>query len=137
MNVEPKPSPKPSADALPYWEAAKRHEFVLPFCNSCKKFFFYPRPFCPRDFSWDIEWRPASGKGTLHAFTILHRPLQPGFEAPYVVALIEVEDGARVMTNLVGVEPDPEKIEIGMSVEVTFEDRGEDTVVPQFRPIER
>lgn len=130
-----RPRPRPASDALPYWEAAKRHEFVLPYCRSCNRFFFYPRQFCPRDFSWNIEWRPASGRGVLYAYTIIHRAFQPGFETPYVTALIEVEDGVRVMTNLVEVEPDPDVIQIGMPVEVVFEDLDDGSTIPQFRPV--
>lgn len=129
-----RPRPHPSADSQPYWDGAKRHELMLPFCRSCSEFFFYPRAFCPRDFSWDIEWRRVSGRGVLHAFTIIHRAFQPGFDTPYVTALVQLEEGVRLMANLLDVEPDPAAIEIGMPVEVVFENLDDQWTIPQFKP---
>jgi hypothetical protein len=129
-----RPLPFPTPETQAYWEACKRHELMLPFCNSCEQSFFYPRPFCPRCFGWDIEWRKASGRGTLYTFAIQYRPQAPGFEPPYVTAIVELEEGPRMMTNLVGVEPDPEKIRCDMPVEVTFEAFSDEITLPMWRP---
>ena len=92
---------------------------MLPYCAACAEFFFYPRQFCPRCFSWEIEWRRCSGKGTLYTFAIQMRPQMPGFTPPYVTAIVQLDEGPRMMTNLVGVEPMPENIRCDMPVEVT------------------
>jgi uncharacterized OB-fold protein len=132
-----KPIPQPSAETRPYWEACKRHELRLPYCTSCAQFFFYPRFFCPSCFSSDIEWRKVSGMGTLYTYAIQYRPNAPGFEPPYVTAVVELEEGPRLMTNLVDVEADPEQIQVGMPLEVTFEDVSDEISMPKFRPAGR
>jgi uncharacterized OB-fold protein len=129
-----KPIPQPSAETRPYWEATRRHELQLPYCTACAQFFFYPRFFCPRCFGSDIEWRKASGKGTLYTYAIQYRPQAPGFEPPYVTAVVELEEGPRLMMNLVGVEADPEQLQVGMPLEVTFEDVTDEITMPKFRP---
>jgi uncharacterized OB-fold protein len=129
------PLPVPSPETKPFWDAARRHELSLPFCRPCGAFFFYPRAACPRCLSPDLEWRAVSGRGTLHTFTVVHRG-QKGFPlgVPYVIAVVELEEGPRMMTNLVGVTPDPSAIRIGMPVEVTFLDATPGATLPHFRP---
>ena len=134
MNEASRPLPRPTPDTKPYWEGCKRHELRLPFCTQCQLFFFYPRVFCPRCLSWAIEWRQASGRGKLYTFAIQYRPQAPGFKPPYVTAIVELEEGPRMLTNLVGIEPDPEKIRCDMPVEVVFEDVSEEITLPMFRP---
>ena len=90
--------------------------------------------FCPRCLSWEIEWRQASGRGKLYTFAIQYRPQAPGFNPPYVTAIVELEEGPRMLTNLVGIEPDPEKIRCDMPVEVVFEDMSDEITLPMFRP---
>jgi uncharacterized OB-fold protein len=127
----PLPVPQPEWDF--YWEKAKQHELWLMRCKDCGPY-FYPRPICPQCLSRDTEWFQSSGKGTVYAFAIVHRAPMPGFTAPYVVAYVELEGGAHMPTNLIDVEPDPEKIKIGMPVEVVFEDASETISLPLFRP---
>jgi len=129
-----RPLPHPTPDTQRYWEGCKRHELWLPFCLSCKEFFFYPRLFCPRCFGWKIEWRRASGRGTLYTYAIQYRPQAPGFQPPYVTAIVQLDEGPRVMTNLVSVEPDPQKIRCDMPVEVVFEEMSDEITLPMFRP---
>ena len=130
----PLPVPQPESDF--YWEKAKAHELWLRKCNGCTRAYFYPRNICPHCFSRDVSWVQASGKGTLHAFAVVERGPIPAFRehVPYVAALIDLEEGPRVPTNLVGVEPNDEGIHIGMAVEVTFEDVTEQITLPKFRP---
>ena len=134
MSDYKKPIPQPSVETRRYWEGCKRHELWLPFCTNGEQSFFYPRVFCPRCFSWEIEWRQASGRGTLYSFAIQYRAQAPGFEPPYVTAIVQLEEGPRLMTNLVQIEPDPEKIRCDMPVEVLVEDISDEISLPMFRP---
>jgi uncharacterized OB-fold protein len=130
-----KPLPFPSEETERFWEGTKKHELWIPYCNSCKSFYFYPRVFCPKCFSWDVDWRRASGKGTLYTYGIQYRPAGPGFynDVPYITAIVELEEGVRLMTNLVDVEPDPAKIKIDAPVEVVFDDVTDEVTLPKFR----
>ncbi len=130
---KPLPTPQPESDF--YWEKAREHELWLRRCDDCRKAFFYPRDICPTCFSRNTSWTKSSGRGTLHTFGIVHRAPHPGFrgDVPYVVAIVELEDGVRFPTNLVGVEPDPEAIRIGMAVAVTFDDVTDEVTLPKFR----
>jgi uncharacterized OB-fold protein len=131
------PLPVPTPESRPFWEAARRHELVLPRCRACARLHYYPRAACPFCLSGDLEWQRVSGRGSLHTFTVVHRgargfPLGP----PYVLAVVELAEGPRLMTNLVGVEPDPARIRMGMPVEVTFADVTPEVSLPRFRPVE-
>ena len=130
----PPPQPQPESDF--YWEKCKANELWLRHCKSCDQAYFYPRDICPNCFSRDTDWIQSSGRGILHTFAIVHRGPTPAFRdrVPYVAAIVEVESGARIPTNLVGIDPDPELIKIGMPVEVTFEEVTEEVSLPQFRP---
>lgn len=132
-----RPVPYPSPETQPYWDGCKRHELMLPYCAGCEAFFFYPRQFCPTCFSWEIEWRTCSGKGTLHTFAIQFRAQMPGMKAPYVTAVVQLDEGPRLMTNLVEVEPalleQPENIRCGVPVEVVWEDVNDEIALPMFR----
>ena len=129
------PVPQPETDF--YWDKARTHELWLMRCDDCGTMYFYPRPICPQCFSRKTGWIQSSGRGTLYAFSIVHRPPIPAFEdlAPYVAALVELEGGARMPTNLVDVDPDPATIRIGMPVEVVFEDASDTIALPKFRPV--
>ncbi|MER3397829.1 MAG: hypothetical protein C4315_07000 [Chloroflexota bacterium] len=130
----PLPLPQPESDF--YWEKCRQHELWLRKCNDCQKAYFYPRDICPHCFSRKTTWVKASGRGTLYTYAIVYRPPSPAFrdKVPYVVALVELEEGPRMPTNLVGIEPDPAKIKIGMPVMVDFEDVSETISLPVFRP---
>ncbi len=132
-----KPVPPPMPEARPFWEGCRRHELWLPYCGRCQRFFFYPRPFCPHCFTWEVNWRRVSGRGVIHAFAVHYRATNPVWveDVPYVTAIIELEEGPRLFTHLVGVEPDPARIRSGMPVEVVFEDVNEEVTLPKFRPV--
>jgi uncharacterized OB-fold protein len=129
------PLPVTSPETKPFWDSVRQHRMALPFCRPCGAFFFYPRAACPRCLSGDLDWKPVSGRGTLHTFTVVYRG-QKGFPlgTPYVIAIVELAEGPRMMTNLVGVEPDPTQVRIGMPVEVTYLDATGDAALPHFRP---
>ena len=118
-------------DAAQFWEAAARGELHLPWCVPCGAPFFYPRPLCPRCGSRELEWRRASGRGRLHAFCIQHATPLPELRdrVPFVTALVELEEGPRIMSRLVGVEPDPAAVRCEMPLVVDFE-----AGRPVFRP---
>ena len=132
-----KPIPVPQGESDYYWEKAKSHELWLRHCNDCKQAYFYPRDICPHCFCRNTSWIRASGKGTLHTFAIVHRAPTPAFrdDAPFVVAMVDPEEGARMPTNLIEVEPDPANITIGMPVEVIFEDITDEIALPKFKPL--
>ena len=137
QDLPPIPPPQPQPESDFYWEKCKANELWLRPCKSCDQAYFYPRDICPNCFSRDTDWIQSSGRGTLHTFAIVHRGPTPAFRdrVPYVAAIVEVESGARIPTNLVGIDPDPELIKIGMPVEVVFQELDENISLPMFRPV--
>jgi len=134
MSDEGRPLPRRTPVGAPFFEAARAHRLLLPRCPR-DGFFFYPRNRCPRCLGDDWTWEPASGRGTVHAFTVDrvgHDPAQRA-RLPLVIALVEVEEGPRLTTNLVGCAP--EAVRVGMPVEVAFEDLDRETLV-LFRSVD-
>ena len=131
-----KPLPVADPATAPFWESVKAHAMQLQRCNGCGRFIFYPRGVCPHCFSDDLAWQPVAGTGAVHAFTIVHRHPSPAFndEAPYVVALIELGEGVRMLSNLVDIEPDPARVKVGLPVEVVYDDATDEVTLPKFRP---
>jgi len=125
------PLPIANADSATYWQSAKEGKLVLRRCNSCGELHFMPRYLCPVCWSTDLEWIEAKGKGTVHSFTIIRRASSQAFAslAPYVVALIDLAEGPRMMSNIVG--DGALDVAIGDSVTLEFEDR-EGSKLPQF-----
>jgi len=129
------PIPVPTPETRPFWEAARRHELCLPRCRTCDILIFFPRAVCPRCLGTELEWQRLSGRGTLHTFTVVHRGLKDfPLGTPYVIAIVELVEGPRLMTNLVGIEADPARVTIGMPVEVVFEDVSPEIALPRFQP---
>lgn len=130
-----KPIPIPSPETEFFWEKVRQHELWIQRCKDCNHPYFYPRPLCPRCLSRNVEWFKASGRGTLYSYMINHRPA-PGFEeeAPYAIAIVQLEEGPRMMTNIVGIENTPEKLVLDMPLEVTFEDVLPDVTIPKWKP---
>ena len=126
--------PTPDTETQPFWDAARDGTLLLRRCNACEQAHFYPRNFCPSCWSDDVEWFEASGAATLYTWSVVHANDLPPFgeRVPYVAAVVDLAEGPRMMTNVVGCEPDA--LEIGMPLRVTFEDRGDDLTVPVFRP---
>ena len=135
MAAASKSLPKPTPDTQPFWDAVKRHQLSLPKCKACGQLHYFPRPFCPHCFSWDLEWVRCSGKGKLYSYVINHRPA-PGFEeeAPYVIAVVELDEGPRMLSNLIDIEPTPEAVQVDMPVEILFQDVNEEMTMFKFRP---
>lgn len=126
------PSPVANGDSQPYWAAARERRLVIRKCKACGEKHFMPRHLCPTCWSDQLEWVDASGKGTVHSFTVIRRaPLAAfGSRAPYVVALIDLDEGPRMVTNVLG--DDALDVKIGDRVKVTFEEREGGAMVPQF-----
>jgi len=127
-----RPLPVPTPETAHFWEGTAHGELRLQRCRACSQTYFPPQPFCPACSSDDIEIVLASGRGTLHSYVINHRA-SPGFEAPYVIAVVEHDEGPRLLTNLVDVAPDPESLPLDLPVEVVYEPVGEMTLT-WFRP---
>ena len=128
-----KPLPIPTEDSREYWEGCRRHELLVQSCNSCGKPQFYPRALCSHCFSTDLGWIQATGRGTVYSFTTVYRAPSPAFtsEVPYVIALIDLDEGVRMMSRLV--DCDPEAVKVGGSVEVTFRDESPEISLPMFK----
>jgi hypothetical protein len=129
-----KPLPRIDEESRGYWEALARHELYLQRCRACGTLRFYPRALCPGCLADATDWVRASGRGTVYSFTVTHQNQAPGFRdaLPYVLAIVELAEGVRLMTNVVGCAPDA--VRIGMPVEVVFEDVTPDITLPKFRP---
>jgi uncharacterized protein len=130
-----KPLPRPYQDTEPYWEAAKEKRLVLQQCKDCGKHQFYPRGVCSHCLGSALDWVEARGRGKVHTFTVCHRAPHPGFagQVPFVIAVIELDEGVRMMTNIVGC--DPKTVRIDMPVKVTFEEATPEVTLPQFTPL--
>jgi uncharacterized protein len=129
------PAPTVNADAAPYWNAARERRLLVRRCNDCGRMHFMPRHLCPACWSERLEWVQSSGTGTVHSFTVIRRAPLAAFaeQVPYVVALIELDEGPRMVTNIVG--EGALQAAIGDRVEVVFEDRGDGAMLPQFRRV--
>ncbi len=134
MSDYAKPIPTPSEDSRIYWEATKNHELKLQQCRVCGAFRFPPAEVCPECTSDAYDWKPVSGKGRVFSFVIYHRAYQRGFadELPYVVAVIELDEGPRMLSNVTGCKP--EEVRCDMPVEVVYEDITDEVSLPKFRP---
>ena len=132
MNGKPLPPINPASQ--PFWDACAKGRLLLQRCGDCGHLQLYPRLLCAACGSRNLEWAQASGRGTGQTFTIIRRAVSAAFEpdAPYVVALVDLEEGPTLMSNIIGC--DPASVAIGQPVRVTFEARGEGIAVPQFEP---
>ncbi len=131
----PRPIPAPTPVTQSFWDAAKRHELVLQYCPRCNNYQHYPRAICTRCQNFDLEWRRASGRGTVHTWIVVDRAFHPGLRdrVPYITATIDLEEGPRIMANLLDV--DRNDVKEGMPVEVAWEDVNPEIALPQFAPV--
>ena len=126
------PLPRPTALSKPHWEGCQKGVLRVQRCKDCGEHVFIPEPLCTNCASQNLEWVDTTGRGTVYSYTVVHRPQRPEFQVPYTVAIIEMEEGWYMLTNLVGIEP--EAVKIGMPVEVAFEKMSEQITLPYFRP---
>jgi len=128
-----KPLPPVDVVSAEYWRSAARGKLKLSKCNSCDNIMFYPRPTCTKCMSDDIGWTEASGRGEVYAFTVCYRAPDAIFreDVPYVIAIIQLAEGPKMMSNIT--DCDPDSVEIGMPVEVWFDPATEDIAIPKFK----
>jgi uncharacterized OB-fold protein/acyl dehydratase len=129
----PRPRPSLNLDNAFWFEGAKAHRLLIQKCSSCGRLRHPPGPMCAACHSTEWEAVEASGKGTVYSFVINHYPQVPSFEYPLAVGVVELEEGTRLVANVIGIEP--HDIEIGMPVEVEFVDHDEELTLPAFRPV--
>ena len=133
--ISERPLPAPDDATEPYWQGCREHELRMQRCKPCGHLRFPPRPMCPRCQSFDCAWVPVSGRGTVYSWVACHPPLLPAFQerAPLVVLLVELAESPdlRIVGNLL--DDDGQELEIGMPVEVVFEELTPDVTLPQWR----
>ena len=137
MSEHTKPLPRITPDNQPFWDALRERKLVLPHCAACAKPHLPPGPVCPFCFADRLEWRPASGRGTVSTWTVVHKEWLPAFAAdiPYNVVQVELEEGPRMMAHIVDVAPDPAALRCDLPLEVVFEDLTAEITLPKFRPV--
>ena len=136
MSISDKPRPRPIEPTKPFWDGLTEERIVIPRCDRCGTWVWYPRPRCQACLSDELTWTSVDGAGTVHTYTVTRQPIHPAFadETPQIQAIVELdaEVGVRMTTTLVDV--DPEAVEVGMAVEPVF-DRGADGItLLRFRP---
>jgi uncharacterized OB-fold protein len=126
--------PIPTPETQHFWDGTKAGELRLQRCDACDHVYFPPRPFCPACASRKVSVFPASGKATLYSYVINHRPAAPGFTPPYAIAVVTLEEGPRMMANILDCPQTPEALVLDMPLKVTFEKLDDAITLPQFAP---
>jgi uncharacterized OB-fold protein len=131
---KPLPNPAHWPASQRFWEAAKRHELLMPRCKRCDRLFFYPREVCPNCLNADLDWQKVSGLGRLFSFTVIHQPANPAFQedVPYVYAMVQLDEGPRMIANLV--DCPPSEAQVDMRVQAVFDDVTPDWTLVKFKP---
>ena len=129
-----KPIPTPTRDTQPYWDGLAEGRLLIQRCGACGKLRHYPRPMCDSCHSMEVAWQEASGRGTIHSWTVTHHPFNIGFkrELPYALATVDLAEGVRLQAQLRDIAH--ERIAIGLPVEIRFERVKEDLTLPYFVP---
>lgn len=127
-------APLPDAFSIKFWDGARDSQFLIVRCESCGAAHFYPRPFCPDCWATNTRWEVATGKGTIYTYSVVRHTDHPSFsgQVPYAVAIVELEEGPRVMTTITTVNV--RDVRVGMAVEVHFAPTDSHFKIPVFRP---
>lgn len=134
MSWEPRPVPDVTPETEPFWSRAADGKLLLSECDDCGLVYHYPRALCPDCFSDDVEWIESSGRGEIYAYSTAKTISGwPEERLPLVIAYVELEEGPRMMTNVT--DCDPDAVEIGDEVEVTFVPTQDDIAIPTFTPV--
>ncbi|MQF83072.1 hypothetical protein FIM02_02790 [SAR202 cluster bacterium AD-802-E10_MRT_200m] len=135
MTQNSRPIPSPTPETQKFWESCRQQAMELPQCQSCGEFHFYPRSICPYCWSVDLKWVKSTGFARLYSYVISHRA-PAGFESnvPYVIAVVELDEGIRMMTNLVEIAPNPCSLSIGMPLRISYQEISESITLPNFSP---
>ena len=126
--------PQPDLETQPFWDATRDGRLLIKRCTACGQFHFYPRPFCPHCWSDAMEWVEANGRATLYTWSVVHRNDLPPFtdRVPYVAAIVDLDEGPRMMTNVV--DCDFDALQVGMQLQAVFHPISDDVTIVQFRP---
>jgi uncharacterized OB-fold protein len=126
--------PTPTPDSQPYWDGLNEHRLRLQRCADCGKVRHYPRPVCDACWSMNVDWIDASGRGTVHSWTITHYAFHPGFKGdlPYLLLTVDLEEGVRMNAQARGI--DPATVRVGMPVRVDYETVKDGLTLPVFVP---
>ena len=128
----PAPSPQINVETKAFWDATAEGKLLLPRCNECDVVIWYPKLFCPECSSFDISWFEASGKGTIYSYTVNRRGQGDYRDLAYVVAYVELEEGPRILTNIV--DCDVDQVSVGQKVQVVFHPTSNGAALPRFKP---
>lgn len=130
MSTAARPLPRPTALSRPFWEGCLRGELLVQRCANCSRHFFIPSAFCPQCLSQNYEWVASSGRGHVVTYTVVWRPPTPAFDAPYVVGIVQLEEGYEMFTNIVDAKSSDDLI--GAAVQVRFHRESDDIALPFF-----
>ena len=134
-----RPQPRfPEPDTQPFWESTKRHQLTYQTCNACHTVIFYPRRHCTACGSIETTWNVSKGEGSVYTFSVVVQSRHPAFAelGPYAIGYIDLDEGFRMMSNIVGVEDPIKQIHCGMRVKVRWEDQGDGGIsLPMFEPL--
>jgi uncharacterized OB-fold protein len=130
-----KPLPEPNETTRPFWDGTRARQLRLQRCHDCHKYIFYPRIVCPFCLSEHLDWITASGKGKVYSYTVVRRAMHPAFrkDVPYVLAIVELDEGPRLTTNIIGVPP--EDVRVDMPVRAAYHDVTPDLTLLKFEPL--
>ncbi len=130
-----KPIPVPSLESQPFWDGLRENELLMPRCDACGHRWFPPSLLCPHCSAENWSWAAVSGRGRVFSFVVYHRVYHSGFadEVPYAVAVIELDEGPRMISNVVGIAPD--KLVCDMKVEIAYEAISPTVTLPKFKPV--
>jgi uncharacterized OB-fold protein len=131
----PKPLPVVTEESRPFWEGCRQGKLVLQYCEQCQRYQFYPRLYCMQCGSKALRWVETSGRGVVYSYTIIRQNKSPEFmnDTPYNVAIVQLEEGPRMLSNIVDV--DPLELRVDLPVTVVFDQVSESISLPRFRPI--
>src|SRR5260370_40656612 len=134
MSEITRPIPEITAELRPFFEASRQGQLVVQKCDGCGVLRFPPRRLCPNCLSRESSWTAVSGEGEVYSFIVMHRVYHPAFasQVPYAGATVKLKEGARILSNVIGI--DPHQIKCGMPVKVSFEKLNEEVTLPMFRP---
>jgi uncharacterized OB-fold protein len=135
MSAPERPHPQPTPLTQPFWDACQRSELVAQRCSDCERFRHYPQPLCPHCICSEYRWEKLAGTGQIHSYAISHRAFHPAWEehVPYVIATIELDEGIRMVCDLLGTDPD--SVEIGQKVVAEFAEMPGQGTMPRFRVV--
>jgi uncharacterized OB-fold protein len=126
------PLPRPTVVSQPFWDGCRRGELLFQRCAVCATANFLPTAACRNCLSSQLDWERSGGQGTVYSWTVVHRPQTPAFSVPYAVAIIDIDEGYQMMSNLIGLPP--EDVQVGLRVVVDFRELSDEITLPYFRP---